>query len=37
MSPCAFGGTAPPFPKLVLFELYLKIINIFMKNNIYIL
>ena len=30
-------GTAPPTPKLACFVLYLKIINIFLKNNICIL
>ena len=28
-----YGGTAPPTPKIACFVLYLKIINIFLKNN----
>ena len=37
---CYEGGTAPPTPKsskLACFVFYLKIINIFLKNNICIL
>ena len=28
-----YGGTAPSTPKLACFVLYLKIINVFLKNN----
>ena len=33
----SYGGTAPPTPKLPCFVLYLKIINIFLENNICII